>query len=133
VNGHGQFVQAVYVELLRVRKHRVLLVLCFRGSLFCQFRCQATELPHTGVSYEHVARSKNRDALHPPLRLLRQRKTCAHLRRLKWVRWMHGKLIALLDYPFMIFHHLALKGQGPHIFGCQPESLALAKAASVGN
>jgi hypothetical protein len=32
-----QSIQAVYVEPLRVREHRVLLFLCFLSSLLCQF------------------------------------------------------------------------------------------------
>jgi CspA family cold shock protein len=46
---------------------------------------------------------------------------------------MHSKLIALLDDPFMEFHHCPMKGQVPYFFSREPETSALAEAASVGH
>src|SRR6266487_1739835 len=80
-----------------------------------------------------MARRKNRDAFHPPLCLPRRGKSCPNLRRLKWVSWMNSKLIALLDNPFMKFHHRPMKRQVPYIFSRQPETPALAEAASIGH
>src|SRR3981081_3246184 len=80
-----------------------------------------------------MARRKDRYAFDPPVCLPGRPKSCPHRRRLKWVRRMHSKLIALLDNPLMIFHYCALKRQVSYIFGCQPESPTVAEATSIGD
>src|SRR5262249_56300928 len=57
-----QSVQTVYVQLLCICKHRVLLLLCFLGSLLCQFLRQAPQLPHTHCVDEDMAPRENRDS-----------------------------------------------------------------------
>ena len=46
---------------------------------------------------------------------------------------MRRKLIAFPDNPFMEFHYCPMKGQVLYIFSREPETPALAEAASVGH
>jgi glutamyl-tRNA synthetase len=129
----GQPVQAVQVQLLGIGKHGVLLFLRLLGRLLGQFRRQATELAHADVIDEHMAGGENHDALHPPFFLFRRRKSGSDLGGLKWVRGMRGKLVALLDDPFVKFHYGPVKRQALHVFSRQAESPALPEAATVGH
>jgi hypothetical protein len=72
-------------------------LLSFASGLPCQFRRQAAQLAYAGGVDEDAAGGENRDAFYPPLFLLRRGESGPDFRRLEWVGWTPGQLVAFPD------------------------------------